>query len=242
MPSSAPRIDACVYRFGAFQFNAATLALVKSGVSIRLRPQPARLLRLLLSRAGDLVTRDAIRDSLWSDGTTVDFEIGVNRCVRQLRAALLDESAAPRYIRTTPRIGYSFIAPVSSVGAASTPEVARVEFPAAAAVFDAGRQSSIVVLPFANLSGAADDEYFSDGLTEEIINALTQIPGLKVIARTSAFAFKGRNEDIREIAETLGVGNVLEGSVRRSGTRIRVTAQLIHAADGDASFLEALRP
>jgi serine/threonine-protein kinase len=76
------------------------------------------------------------------------------------------------------------------------------------------------------------DEYFSDGLAEEIINALVQVPGLKVIARTSAFAFKGKNEDIRKIAETLGVTNVLEGSVRRAGTRLRVTAQLIHARDG----------
>ena len=91
---------------------------------------------------------------------------------------------------------------------------------------------SIAVLPFANMSHSADDEYFSDGLAEEIINALAQVPGLKVIARTSAFAFKGKNEDIRRIAETLGVTNVLEGSVRRAGARIRVTAQLIHAADG----------
>jgi TolB-like protein len=91
---------------------------------------------------------------------------------------------------------------------------------------------SIVVLPFANLSRDADDEYFSDGLAGEIINALTQISGLKVIARTSAFAFKGKSEDIRKIAGALGVTNVLEGSVRRVGNRLRVTAELIHAADG----------
>jgi eukaryotic-like serine/threonine-protein kinase len=91
---------------------------------------------------------------------------------------------------------------------------------------------SIAVLPFANMSRDADDEYFSDGLAEEIINALTQIAGLKVIARTSAFAFRGKNEDIRKIAEALGVTNVLEGSVRRAANRLRVTAQLIHAADG----------
>ena len=91
---------------------------------------------------------------------------------------------------------------------------------------------SIAVLPFANSSRDADDEYFSDGLAEEIINALTQVAGLKVIARTSAFAFKGKNEDIRKIAETLGVSCVLEGSVRRAGPRLRVTAQLIRAEDG----------
>jgi len=92
--------------------------------------------------------------------------------------------------------------------------------------------ASIAVLPFANLSRDADDEYFSDGLAEEIINALTQVRGLKVIARTSAFAFKGKNEDIRRIADILGVTHMLEGSVRRAGGRVRVTTQLIHAADG----------
>jgi serine/threonine-protein kinase len=91
---------------------------------------------------------------------------------------------------------------------------------------------SIVVLPFANMSRDPDDEYFGDGLAEEIINALAQIPGLKVIARTSAFAFKGQNTDVRRIAEAVGVTTVLEGSVRRSGSRLRVTAQLITAADG----------
>ena len=91
---------------------------------------------------------------------------------------------------------------------------------------------SIVVLPFANMSRDPDDEYFGDGLAEEIINALAQIPGLKVIARTSAFAFKGQHTDIRKIADALGVTTVLEGSVRRSGNRLRVTAQLITAADG----------
>ena len=96
----------------------------------------------------------------------------------------------------------------------------------------ATRQPSIAVLPFANLSGDKENEYFSDGLSEEIINELAHVPGLKVIARTSAFAFKGRNEDVRRIAEALGVTKVLEGSVRRAGDRIRVTAQLISAADG----------
>jgi eukaryotic-like serine/threonine-protein kinase len=101
-----------------------------------------------------------------------------------------------------------------------------------AAKLSTQQQPSIAVLPFANMSGDKEQEYFSDGLAEEIINALVKIPGLKVIARTSAFAFKGQNTDIRKIAETLGVANVLEGSVRRSGNRIRVTAQLITAADG----------
>lgn len=93
-------------------------------------------------------------------------------------------------------------------------------------------QPSIAVLPFENMSGDKENEYFSDGLAEEIINALSRVPGLKVIARTSAFAFKGKHEDVRRIAGALGVSKVLEGSVRKAGTRIRVTAQLIDATDG----------
>jgi eukaryotic-like serine/threonine-protein kinase len=92
-------------------------------------------------------------------------------------------------------------------------------------------QPSIAVLPFANMSADKENEYFSDGLAEEILNLLTKIPGLKVIARTSAFSFRGKEQDIRKIAETLGVSHVLEGSVRRAGSRLRVTAQLIHAED-----------
>jgi serine/threonine-protein kinase len=94
------------------------------------------------------------------------------------------------------------------------------------------REPSIAVLPFANMSADKENEYFSDGLAEEIINALAHIPGLKVTARTSAFAFRGQEQDIRKIASTLGVRTILEGSVRRAGNRIRVTAQLIDAEDG----------
>jgi len=97
---------------------------------------------------------------------------------------------------------------------------------------------SIAVLPFANMSNDQEQDYFSDGLAEEIINLLAQVQGLKVIARTSAFAFRGKEQDIRGIAETLGVSTVLEGSVRRSGSRIRVTAQLINAADGSHLWSE----
>ena len=100
------------------------------------------------------------------------------------------------------------------------------------------REPSIAVLPFENIGGDTDNDYFSDGLAEETINALTRIPGLKVIARTSAFAFKGKHEDIRRIADTLGVSTVLEGSVRRAGSRLRITTQLINAADGSHLWSE----
>ncbi len=214
---------AAAYRFGVFEFHPATLALAKNGTSLRLQPQPAKLLSLLLANAGNLVTRDMIRELLWKDGTTVDFETGVNRCIRQLRTALSDDAVTPRYIKTVSRIGYSFIAPV--VGGVSAP----VGQPQSG---DAAPSRSIAVLPFANLSGDPQDEYFGDGLAEEITNVLAQMVGLKVLARTSAFAFKGKNDDIRSIAAALDADNVLEGSVRRNGGQIRVTVQLIEAATG----------
>ena len=111
-------------------------------------------------------------------------------------------------------------------------EVARALERAAVARDTASAGSSIAVLPFANLSGDKENEYFSDGLAEEILNALTRVPHLKVTARTSSFAFRGREQDIRKIAETLDVRTILEGSVRRAGTRIRVAAQLIDASNG----------
>jgi eukaryotic-like serine/threonine-protein kinase len=100
------------------------------------------------------------------------------------------------------------------------------------ATVSGGGEKSIAVLPFTCMSTEADTEYFGDGMAEEIINALTQLPGLKVAARTSSFSFKGKNEDLRQIGEKLGVGTVLEGSFRRAGKRIRVTAQLIEVASG----------
>ena len=93
-------------------------------------------------------------------------------------------------------------------------------------------KKSIVVLPFVNMSNEVENEYFSDGITEEIINALATIPNLKVIARTSAFSFKNQNIDVRKIAEKLGVSTVLEGSIRKAGNRVRITAQFINAEDG----------
>jgi TolB-like protein len=95
---------------------------------------------------------------------------------------------------------------------------------------------TVAVLPFANFTGAAEDEAFGDGLAEEIINVLTQNSGLNLIARTSAFAFKGLNEDIRKIGNALGAGFVVEGSIRRAGVRVRVTVQLIRASDGLIGF------
>ena len=113
------------------------------------------------------------------------------------------------------------LAPVTTATVTSPQEVIATE-----------SRVSIAVLPFVNMSSDSEQEYFSDGLSEELLNLLAKIPGLKVIARTSSFAFKGKNEDLRVIGAALGATTVLEGSVRKSGERVRITAQLIDVADG----------
>src|SRR5215472_2735693 len=207
--------------FDAFEADLRSGELRKHGLKLRIGDQPFSVLALLLAQPGEVVTRDDLQKRLWPADTFVDFERGLNKAINRLREALGDSADRPSFIETLPKRGYRFIA-VAEIGAA--PEALSVSAPI--------QQPSIAVLPFANMSSSKDDEYFSDGLSEEIINALTHVPGLKVTARTSAFAFKTKNQDIRKIARALGVTNVLEGSVRRAGNRLRVTAELIHAADG----------
>ena len=147
-----------------------------------------------------------------------------------LQASPALEKIVRRCLAKQPSGRYPAVSEIKSVL-----EQISIEKPAAAA---AEPQPSIAVLPFVNMSGDKEQEYFSDGLAEEIINALTQIPGLKVIARTSSFSFRGKEQDIRRIAEALGVTTILEGSVRKAGNKIRVTAQLITTADGSHLWSE----
>jgi len=207
-----------VLRFGEYEADLRAHELRRKGIRIRLQEQPYRMLTLLLESPGELISREHLRESLWPGGTFVDFEHSLNTAVNKLRAALGDDPAAPRFVETVPRLGYRFIAPVEGRSAGSR--------------LAADSAASIAVLPFANLSADKENEYFSDGLAEEILNALAQIAELRVAARTSAFFFRDKNVDVREIGARLNVDHVLEGSVRREGEKIRVTVQLISAADG----------
>jgi TolB-like protein len=215
---------ASTVRFGLFELDLRARELRKEGRKIRLQEQPFHILRILLERPGEVVLREEIRNQLWPNDIVVEFDHSINAAVKRLRDALRDSADNPRYIETMARRGYRFICPVEA------PD--RGPGAAEGAPASTTRTPSIAVLPFADLSGDKENEYFSDGLAEEIINKLTYVPGLKVIARTSAFAFKGKQEDIRKIAEALGVTNVLEGSVRRAGSRVRIIAQLVTAVDG----------
>jgi len=205
-------------RFGIYEVDLQARELRKRGLKIRLQEQPFRILILLLERPGEVVTREVLRETLWPGGTFVEFEHSLNTAVNKIRAALEDDASNPRFIETLPRLGYRLIAPVEGRSERTGHE--------------AHSPLSIAVLPFANLSADKENEYFSDGLAEEILNALTQVPGLRVMARTSAFYFRGKDVDVREVGARLNVNHILEGSVRKAGDWIRVTVQLIKAADG----------
>lgn len=238
------------YRFSIFEVNAASGELFRQGIRIKLQEQPFRLLVLLLQRAGQVVSREELRAQLWPQDTFVEFDNSLNVAVRKLRDALRDDADTPRFVETLPKRGFRFLAPVTSPPAAQATEQTPIPPPAPqasvpsslpvsqavaappAAATPATRQPAIVVLPFANLSSDEDTEFFADGVTEEIINALAQIQDLRVVARTSAFSFKGRQVDLRTVGTSLNVTTVLEGSVRKSGNRLRIVAQLIDTADG----------
>lgn len=206
-----------VCRFGRFEFNRQTGELRKAGTEIKIPLQAARVLALLTGRAGDLVTRDEIRREIWGDETFVDFELGLNLCINRIRVALGDNARSPVYIETLSRRGYRFIGRLRKPSPVPLPS----------------RKIKLAVLPLENLSGDASQEYFSDGMTEEMITQLAGLApeGLGVIARTSAMRYKGTRKDIGRIGRELGVDYLVEGSVRRADDRVRISAQLIQVSD-----------
>jgi TolB-like protein/Flp pilus assembly protein TadD len=208
-------------KFGAFELDMRLRELRSGTTRIRLQEQPFEILRLMLERPGDVVTREQLRRRLWPDGTYVDFEHSLNAAVKRLRAALGDDADNPRFVETLPRRGYRFIAPLGT----AVP-------PAAVAPPPSPSRVRLAVLPFSNLSDDPAQEYFSDGLTEEMITQLGVLcrGRIGIIARWSSMVFKGTTRRAREIGETLQADFLLEGSVRREGDRARITARLVETA------------
>ena len=173
---------------------------------------------MMLERPGQVVTREELRHRLWPDGTFVDFEHSLNAAVKRLRAALGDDADNPRFVETVPRRGYRFIAeigPGADAADTTTGATPRVR---------------LAVLPFSNLSEEGQ-EYFSDGLTEEMISQLGQLcrGRIGVIARWSSMMFKETQLRAREVGQALKADYLLEGGVRREGDRVRITARLVEA-------------
>ncbi len=223
---ASPAQPSPVIRFGAFELDVANGELRKAGVSLKIHPQPFRVLLLLAEHPGQAVLREEIQRCLWGDNTFVDFERGINFCVNQIRAALGDDADKPQYVETLPRRGYRFIAPVKIAATAS--------FAAIDEGITSGRRAnqgfrSLAVLPFENLSGDPAQDYFADGTTEALITELGKIGALRVISRQSMMQYKNTKKSVPQIAAELKVDGVVEGSVLRVGDRVRVSAQLIEA-------------
>lgn len=219
--------EGMVVRFGVFEVDLRAGELRKKGMKVGLQDKPFQMLAALLEQSGRLVTREELRERLWPANTFVDFDGSLNTAAGKLRDALGDSAKTPRYLETLPRRGYRFIAPVGPLSAKTN------TYPLPSVEFASGNhQQSIAVLPFANLSSDSEQEVFCDGMTEELINALAQLPSLHVVARTSAFAFKRLHRDIRQIGQELGARTVVEGTVRRADDRLRITAQLIDTGNG----------
>jgi TolB-like protein/tetratricopeptide (TPR) repeat protein len=207
-----------VARFDQFEVDLRSHELRKGGVRVRLQDQPFQILAMLLERAGDIVTREELQDRLWPNGTFVDFEHSMNAAIKRLRAALGDAAESPRFVETLHRRGYRFIAAVEPSDMAVKPAAAPLPSP----------RPRLVVLPFANLgTGVAD--YFSDGLTEEMIMQLGRrcADRIGVLARTSSMLYKNVVRGASDIGEALRADYLVEGSVRHEGERVRITAQLI---------------
>ncbi len=210
------------FRFGDFELDLRTMELRRKGVKIRVQEQPLQLLGMLLEHTGELVTRDELHRKLWPVDTFVDFDHGLNTAVNRLRTALGDSAENPRFIETLPRKGYRFVGQVSVSGRPGMPGVK-----------EKSGKIRLAVLPLNDYSDGSKDEYFSDGLTEELITQLSGLNPLRlgVIARTSTSQYKNTQKSVREIGHELDVDYVLEGSVRRAGERVRINAQLIDVRD-----------
>jgi adenylate cyclase len=205
--------------FEGFRFELQSGRLWAGDREVRLTPKASDVLKLLVTRAGAPVSKDELFATVWS-GTAVSDD-ALTSCIQELRRSLADDSKQPRFIETRHRRGYQFIArltessPVAPGPPALPPDL-----------------SAIAVLPFADMSPDRDQDYLCDGLAEEIINALTHIDGLRVAARTASFQYRGAGADVRQIGRQLGVGTLLDGSVRKADNRLRVTVQLVETATG----------
>jgi adenylate cyclase len=216
------------YRFDAFTLDLERLCVDGPSGQAKLRRKSFEVLRYLVEHAGRVVTKEEVMNAVWPDVTVSDESL--TQCIRDVRRAIGDESQ--RIIKTVPRRGYLLDVSISASDVpsaqASEPKTgATVEFPSSAPPLP--NKPSIAVLPFTNMSSDSQQEYFSDGITEDIITALSRLRWFFVIARNSTFAYKGQSADVKQIARDLGVRYLLEGSVRKSGQRVRITAQLVDA-------------
>jgi TolB-like protein len=210
-------------RFGNFGLDTHAGELWAGNEKVHLQEQPLQILMMLLERAGDVVTREEMHRILWPGRSFGDLEDSLNHAVRRLREALGDPAEHPRFIETLPGRGYRFMARVEAL----TPGPSTLGGRWSAVPFP--RIESIAVLPLENLSRDPEQEYFADGMTDALITYLSKISALRLISRTTVMRYKGTKKPLPQIAKELNVDAVVQGTVMRSGNRVRISAQLIQA-------------
>lgn len=245
------------FRFGLFEFDTATRELRREGVLVRLQSQPAQVLSCLIEQDGQVVSRESLRETVWGTGTFVDFERGLNFCIAQIRSALNDDSTSPRYVRTVPKRGYQFIAPVehiSAIAARSEANSERRGFSTRAVAVsctlvlltmafcaeyrlrskEALKPLPIVaVIRFDNETGDTSMVRLSDGLTDNLVEQLTTLSGqhYAVIGNARILRLPRDQRDLRAIAESLHAQYVVLGQVQSNGSETRILAHLIRLSD-----------
>ena len=246
-------------KFGIFEFHTSTGELYREGVLVRLQAQPAQVLRLLLMHAGEVVTREILRQAVWGSETFVDFDRGLNFCIAQIRSALGDSAESPRFVRTLPKRGYQFVAPISVIGQnpalktsipdvpAPRPITRRLLVPVFLVVIAAFltlwklysplvQTHSVIrvaVARFDNETGNADLDRFADGLTDSVVADLTtSSAGHYGVIGNAAILRAPRNQrDLVAIGSSLHAGYVILAQVRRNSSQFYVLAHLIHLPD-----------
>jgi TolB-like protein len=229
-PDQPSGVDA--FQIAGWTIHPTSNRMSSGSDTVRLEPKVMQVLAYLAYRPGQTVTRDELARAVWT-GTVVGDDAVTNAIIK-LRKAFDDNSRSSKVIETIPKRGYRLVAKVERLAAVDYP-VGR-DTPGAEAPMDSTgtptTPPTIAVLPFRNISGDPEQEYFSDGITEDITTALSNTGWYHVTARNSAFYYKGKAIDVRQIGKELGVQYVLEGSVRKAGDKLRVTAQLIQTDGG----------
>lgn len=213
-----------LYLFDDFVLDRARRELRRAGDLVPIEPQVFDLLHYLIEQRERVVSRDDLIAAVW--GGRIVSESALSTQISAARFAIADSGEAQRLIRTSPRKGVRF------VGAVREENLPQVPLQPATAGLTLPDKPSIAVLPFTNMSGDREQDYFADAMAEEITTALSRCNWLFVIARNSSFTYKGKNVDVRQVGRELGVQYVVEGSVRRSGNRLRFAGQLIDATSG----------
>ena len=222
-----------IYFLGPFRLDAEAAILFRGAEPVALGQRAVALLRVLVEQPGIPVSKDSLIEAVWPGLTVEESNLSVQ--ISSLRRVFGEEPGAEHWIETLQRRGYRFVGPVSIRDQCTVADSSSVpDFPTlgSAPSLALPNQPSIAVLPFQNMSGDPEQEYFADGMVEEIITALSRFRSLFVIARNSSFTYKGRPVDVRQVGRELGVRYVLEGAVRKAGNSVRISAQLIDATTG----------